>query len=89
MKTIRFLLQKIVIVEVMLIILFFAKSLFGISISIVDLIVDTGLTYLTPISIIAFILYIIFSLLSSQLIETILGVVFGGIILYYLFTYVF
>lgn len=88
MKTIRFLLQKIVIVEVMLIILFFAKSLFGISISIVDLIVDTGLTYLTPISIIAFILYIIFSLLSSQLIETILGVVFGGIILYYLFTYV-
>lgn len=88
MKTIRFLLQKIVIVEVMLIILFFAKSLFGVSISIVDLIVDTGLTYLTPISIIAFILYIIFSLLSSQLIETILGVVFGGIILYYLFTYV-
>ena len=68
MKTIRFLLQKIVIVEVMLIILFFAKSLFGVSISIVDLIVDTGLTYLTPISIIAFILYIIFSLLSSQLI---------------------
>ena len=88
MKTIRFFLQKIVIVEVMLIILFFAKSLFGVSISIVDLIVDTGLTYLTPISIIAFILYIIFSLLSSQLIETILGVVFGGIILYYLFTYV-
>lgn len=88
MKTIRFLLQKIVIVEVMLIILFFAKSLFGVSISIVDLIVDTGLTYLTPISIIAFILYIIFSLLSSQLIETVLGVVFGGIILYYLFTYV-
>lgn len=88
MKTIRFLLQKIVIVEVMLIILFFAKSLFQVSIPIVDLFINTGLKYLTPISIVAFILYIIVSLLSSKLIETALGVVLGGIILYYLFTYV-
>lgn len=88
MKTIRFFLQKIVIVEVMLIILFFAKNLFGVSIPIVNLIVDTSLKYLTPISFVAFILYIIVSLLSSKFVETVLGVVLGGIILYYLFSYV-
>lgn len=88
MKIIRFFLQKIVIVEVMLIILYFSKSLFGVSIPIIDLMIDTGLKYLTPISIIAFILYIIVSLLSSKLIETVLGVVLGGIILYYLFAYI-
>ncbi len=85
MKTIRFLLQKIVIVEVMLIILFFAKSFFSISIPIADLIIDTGLQYLTPVSVIALVLYIILSLFSSKLVETALGIVLGGIILYYLF----
>lgn len=85
MKFIRFLLQKIVIVEVMLIILFCAESLFGINIPIVSLIIDIGLYYLTPISVVAFILYIIVSLLSSKIIETALGVVLGGLILYYLF----
>lgn len=84
-KTIRFILQKIVIIEVMLIILFFAKNFFGVSIAFADLIIDNGLKYLTPISVVAFVLYIILSLLSSKLIETILGIVLGGIILYYLF----
>lgn len=87
MKTLKFVLQKIVIVEVMLIILFFAKNLFGISISIIDLIIRTGLKYLTPISIIALMLYIILSLLSFKIIEIALGIVLGGIILYYIFNH--
>ena len=87
MKTIRFILQKIVIVEVMLIILFFAKSMFDVSIPVVDLIIDTGLLYLTPVSVVAMVLYIIFSILSIKIIETVIGVVLGGIILYYVYTY--
>lgn len=85
MKTIKFILQKIVIIEVMLIILFFACNLFGVSIPIVDTIINTGLTYLTPISIIALIGYIILSLLSFKIVEIAIGVVLGGIILYYIF----
>lgn len=88
MKTLRFLMQKIVIVEVMLIILFFAKNLFQISIPIIDFIILNGLKYLTPISIVALLLYFILSILSNKIIETMLGVVLGGIILYYLFTHV-
>ncbi|MBQ8681733.1 MAG: hypothetical protein IJ509_02355 [Bacilli bacterium] len=88
MKTIRFILQKIIIVETMLIILYFACSLFGVNIEIFNLIINTGLKYLTPISVIALILYIILSLLSSKIVETIIGVVLGGIILYYLFNYI-
>ncbi len=88
MKIVRFLTEKIIIIELMLFILFFAKSLFAISIPIVDLIINKGLQYLTPIAIISLIVYIILSLLSSKLIETALGVVLGGLILYYLFTYI-
>lgn len=84
MKTLRFIMQKIVIVEIMLIILFFAMNLFKVSIPIVDTIIPIGLTYLTPIAIIALILYIILSLLSSKIIETAIGVVLGGLILYYI-----
>lgn len=85
MKTIKFILQKIIIVEVMLIILFFVCNLFGVSIPVVDTIINTGLTYLTPISIVALIGYVILSLLSFKIIEIALGVVLGGIILYYIF----
>lgn len=85
MNTIKFILQKIIIVEVMLIILFFAQNIFGVSLPIISTIISLGLTYLTPISIIALILYIILSLLSFKIIEIALGVVLGGLILYYLF----
>lgn len=88
MKTIKFLLQKIIIVETMLIILYFACSLFNVNIGIFDTIINTSLIYLTPISIIALILYIIVCILSSKIIETIIGVVVGGLILYYLFNYI-
>lgn len=87
MKTIKFILEKIVIVEVMLIILYFAKNLFGVSIPIFDLIIGTGLTYLTPIAIIALVGYVILSLLSFKVIEIALGIVLGGIILYYIFNH--
>ena len=88
MKFLKFILQKIVIVETMLIILYIACSIFGIHIEIVDLIINTGLTYLTPVAVVSLILYIILSLLTSKIVETIIGVVLGGIILYYLFTYI-
>lgn len=88
MKLLRFLLEKIVIVEVMLIILFLAKRWFGVTISMVDSIVDTSLFYLTPIAIVALVLYIIVEFLNSSLIKLILGIVIGGLILYYLYFYV-
>jgi len=84
MKTLEFLAEKIVIVEVMLIILNIAMSYFGMNIPLLS----TLLTLLTPIAIVAFILYIILSLLNSKIIQTALGVVLGGIILYYLYKYI-
>lgn len=88
MKTIKFLLHKIIIIETMLIILYFATSLFNINISIINTIINTSLLYLTPVSIIALILYIILCILSSKIIETAISIVIGGIILYYLFNYI-
>lgn len=87
MKTVRFLLQKIVIVEVMLLLLFFAKELFQVSISIVDVIISTGLKILTPIAGISLVLYIILSIFSFRFIEFVFEVIVLGIILYYLFHY--
>lgn len=87
MNTIKFILQKIIIVEVMLIILYLATNLFEVSIPIVDTIINLGLQYLTPVAIIALILYIILSLLSFKIIEIALGIILGGIILYYIFNH--
>ena len=88
MKLIKFILQKIIVVETMLIILYFACSLFGVNINIVNLIINMGLKYLTPIAVISLLLYVILSLLASKIVETMIGVVLGGIILYYLFVYI-
>ena len=88
MKTIKFLLHKIIIIETMLIILYFATFLFNINISIINTIINTSLLYLTPVSILALILYIILCILSSKIIETAISIVIGGIILYYLFNYI-
>lgn len=86
MKTAKFILKKIIIVETMLIILTLAIQLFSINIPSILKLLTTCLNYLTPISLISLILYIILSLLTSTLIEVALGIVLGGIILYYLFT---
>ena len=86
MKTAKFILKKIIIVETMLIILTLAIQLFSINIPSILKLLTTCLNYLTPISLISLILYFILSLLTSTLIEVALGIVLGGIILYYLFT---
>ena len=88
MKTLKFLAQKIVIIEIMLIILFFACTLFNVNIDILNSIISTSLIYLTAISVIALILYIILSILTSKIIETAIGVALGGLILYYLFNFI-
>ena len=88
MKLIKFLLQKIIIVEVMLIILYIACSLFNVDMGIINTIINTSLIYLTPISIVALVLYIIVCILSSKIIETIISIVVGGLILYYLVNYI-
>lgn len=87
MKTLKFILHKIVIIEVMLIILYIASSFFGVSIPVISTIITYGLKYLTPIAVIALIGYIILCLLSFKIVEIALGIVLGGIILYYLFNY--
>ena len=87
MKPIKFILQKIVIVEVMLIILYFAYILFDLSIPIVDTVFSLGLTYLTPVAVIALIGYIILCLLSFKIVEIALGIILGGVILYYIFNH--
>lgn len=70
----------------MLIILTLAMQFFSINIPSILKLLTTSLNYLTPISLISLILYIILSLLTSTLIEVALGIVLGGIILYYLLT---
>jgi hypothetical protein len=84
MKTIRFLLEKIVIVEVMLLVLYFATVTFNIHIVTFDLIIITILKYLTPIAIICLIPYIIFSIFDNEIIDIAIGIVIGGLILKYL-----
>lgn len=84
MKLLQFLAEKVVVLEVMLIILNVSMLYFGLSLPLLT----TFLVFLTPIAVIALILYIILALLNSRLIQTALGVVLGGIILYYLFKYI-
>jgi len=88
MKTLKFILEKIVIIEVMLIILYIACQTFSIDIEILNLIINTGLTYLTPIAIFALIGYLILSLLTSKLIGTIISIIVAILIAYYLITYI-
>ena len=87
MKTIKFILAKIVIVEVMLLVLYFAISLFNINIEPVLIIITTSLKYLTPIAIPCVIPYIMFSILDNRITDIIIGVVVGGLILYYILRY--
>ena len=75
MKTINFIMQKILIIEIILIILFFAQTLFGVNIPIVSSFIIMALKYVTPVSVIALILYIISSLISFKVVEIIIGVV--------------
>lgn len=87
MKFIKFIAQKIVIIEIMLIILFFANTLFNVNIELFTIFINTTLIYLTPVSIVALIIYLILSILTNKIIETALGVALGGLILFYLLKY--
>lgn len=87
MKTLKFILKKIIIIEVMLVILFLASNLFGINLPIITPIINTLLYYITPISVISLIIYLILSLLSIKLIEVLISIVMGGLIIYYLINY--
>ena len=84
MKTIKFILGKIVIVEVMLIILYFATLTFNVHISLIDNVISVSLKYLTPVAILAIIPYIILSILDNRFVETVVAVVIGILIAYYL-----
>lgn len=84
MKLIRFILEKILIVEVMLLLLYFAKTFFNIDINFVNLIVDNGLKYLTPIAIPSLILYFLTYLLDTKIVKIAIGIAIGGLLLYYL-----
>lgn len=88
MKTIKFLLNKIIVVEVMLILLYFITIVFNIHITIFDLFIIYGLKFLTPVAIFSIIPYIILSIFDNKIIEVAVGVVLGGLILYYLFRYI-
>ena len=85
MNTLKFILQKIIIVEVMLIILYFVCNYFDVSIPVISTIITYGLKYLTPVAIISLIGYIILCLLNFKIVEIALGIVLGGNILYNLF----
>ena len=87
MSFIRFILAKIVIVEVMLLILLFAMNLFGISIEPITTILTTVVKYLTPIAVICLIPYLILSLFSTKILDVITAIIVGGIIVYYIFVY--
>ena len=87
MKTIKFILKKIIIIEVILVILFLASNLFGVNIPIINPLINTILYYFTPISVISLVIYLILSLLSIKLIEILISIVLGSIIIYYLINY--
>lgn len=73
-KLIKFLAEKIVIVETMLIILYLAGNYFNVTIPYLTSFISTALTYLTPISIVALIIYIVFSLLDHKFIKILLAI---------------
>lgn len=88
MSTLKFILKKIIIVEIMIIILRIAYTTFNLKINIMNTFLTTALKYLTPIAIIALILTILTDILDNKIISTALGIVLGGIILYYLYRFI-
>lgn len=88
MSTLKFILKKIIIVEIMIIILRIAYTTFTLKINIMNTFLTTTLKYLTPIAIIALILTILTDILDNKIISTALGIVLGGIILYYLYRFI-
>jgi len=82
-KLIKFLAEKIVIVETMLIILFLIGNYFSIEIPYLTNFINTALIYLTPISIVSLIIYIIFSILDHKFVKIILAIILSILIYIY------
>jgi len=72
-KTIKFLSEKIVIVEIMLIILYLAGNYFNVTIPYLTSFIATALTYVTPVAIIALIIYILTSILDKKFIKLLIA----------------
>ena len=87
MSTIRFILNKILLVEVVLIVLFLVNNMLGITIPVVSTIVDVLLVQLTPIAVISLVAYIVLCLISFKITEIVSGILLGIVILYYIFNY--
>ena len=88
MSTLKFIIKKIIIVEIMMIVLLISYTVFHLNIPIIYTFLTTALKYLTPIAIFSLIPYIFLSILDNQIVSTALGIVLGGIILYYLYRFV-
>ena len=82
-KLIKFISEKIVIVEIMLIVLFLAGNYFGVTIPYITDFISTALNVLTPIALIALVVYVIFSILDHEFVKIILAIVL--IVLAYLY----
>ena len=87
MSFIKFILGKIVIVEIMLLLLYFSLTFFNLSLSPYDTILITCLKYLTPIAAICFIPYLILSVLGSDFVKMIISIIIGILLVFYFVTY--
>lgn len=72
-KIIKFLSEKIVIVEIMLIILYLAGNYFNVTIPYLTSFIATALTYVTKVAIVALIIYILTSILDKKFIKLLIA----------------
>jgi len=82
-KLMKFLSEKIVIVEVMLLLLHFIGNYFEVEIPYLTSFLDTALVFLTPIAIVALIVFIVFSILDHKLIKILIIIVLAILIYKY------
>ena len=82
-KLIKFFSEKIVIVEVMLLLLYFVGTYFGVVIPYLTSFLDRALVFLTPIAVVALIVFIVFSILDHKLIKMLIVIVLAILIYKY------
>ena len=82
-KLIKFFSEKIVIVEVMLLLLHFVGTYFGVVIPYLTSFLDRALVFLIPIAVVALIVFIVFSILDHKLIKMLIVIVLAILIYKY------
>ena len=82
-KLIKFFSEKIVIVEVMLLLLHFVGTYFGVVIPYLTSFLDRALVFLTPIAVVALIVFIVFSILDHKLNKMLIVIVLAILIYKY------